>query len=1015
MKKSLLALAVSALAANSNAQLLITGVVDGPLSGGVPKAVELYATENISDLSVYGIESANNGGPAIGPELILSGTAAAGEFIYVASEEVGFTQFFGFAPDFTGGAVSINGDDAIVLYKDGVSIDEFGEVGVDGTGTAWEHTDGWAYRTENPTCAGAFNVDAWQFSGPDALDGETTNGSAESPAPFASFASTVDCAAQPAIVTINEIHYDNVGADVDEAVEIAATTGADVSGWSLVLYNGNGGGTYGNSYTLSASPSGSSAGLDFYVLYIPGLQNGAPDGLALVDAGGSVVEFLSYEGTFTATNGPAEGLTSTDIGVSEDSGTAIGESLQRCGADDWRAPQAATFGAENTCSVPPVDPIDVFISAIQGTSDPSPLAGQFVRVTGVVTGDLEEAGELGGFYMQEEEAHEDSDPATSEGIFVFCGGVTCNVSAGDTVTVEGKVGSFSGQTQIDNGDGNLSVVVVDAQPGLGEPVPARLTYPLAPGFDLESVEGMLVSIQSEMRVIEYFNFDRFGELLLWTDGTGAERPYQASQVMDPATINPSEVEELFALQTLLLDDSRGGQNTGKVFPLNDLGVPVFGDESFAPFTMLDGYAGFRGGDLVTDIEGVMGEGFGSYRLYVSDPSAGTAIDGDNFDIQITNTNPRQTEPEEVGGSLKIASFNVLNFFTTLDLGPDVCGPAKNLECRGADSEEELTRQQAKIVAALAALDADIVGLIEIENTDGVSAESTLATALNAVSARSYAAVQTGTVGTDAIKVAFIYDTATVNLVGAPAVLEEGFVDPLGAGSDRNRAALAQTFQEAAGNGILTVVNNHLKSKGSSCGSGDDDPVQGNCNGTRTAAAEALATWLSTDPTGSGDKDLLILGDLNSYAKEDPIRALVAAGYTDLAANFIGDTAYGYVFSGRWGTLDYALANEPLLNQVTGVTTWHINADESDAIDYDSSFNPVQWYADDAFRSSDHDPVLVGLSLRGSPVNKDDCKKDGWQTLVTADGINFRNQGDCISYAATGKKQGDNKGKGKGGS
>lgn len=1006
MKKSLLALAVSAVASSSHAQLLITGVIDGPLSGGIPKAVELYATEDISDLGTFGIESANNGAAAVGPELTLSGTAAAGDFIYVASETSGFTQFFGFAPDFTGSAVNINGDDAIILYKNGVSVDEFGEVGVDGTGSAWEYTDGWAYRTENPTCASAFNVDAWEFSGTDALDSETTNGSADSPVPFASFASTVDCETQTTVVSINEIHYDNVGADVGEAVEIMATAGADVSEWSVVLYNGNGGGMYG-SFTLGGNLLGSSADFDFYVLSTPGIQNGAPDGLALVDASGKVVEFLSYEGTFTASNGPGAGLTSTDIGVSEGSDAAIGESLQRCGADDWRAPQAATFGQENTCLEPPAEPIDVVISAIQGTSDPSPLAGQFVRITGVVTGDLEEAGELGGFYMQEEAAHEDGDPATSEGIFVFCGGVTCNVSAGDTVTVEGKVGSFSGQTQIDNGDDNLSVVVVDAQPGLGAPVAAQLTYPLAPEFDLESVEGMLVSIQSEMRVIEYFNFDRFGELLLWTDGTGAERPYQASQIMDPETVIPGEIEEQFARQTLLLDDSRGGQNTGKLFPLNDLGVPVFGDQGFAPSATLDGYAGFRGGDLVTGIEGIMGEAFGSYRLYISDPSAGTAIDGDDFDIQITNTNPRQTEPEEVGGSLTVASFNVLNFFTTLDLGPDVCGPAKNLECRGADSEQELARQQAKIVAALAALDADIVGLIEIENTDGVSAESTLATALNAVSARSYAAVQTGTVGNDAIKVAFIYDTATVNLVGAPAVLEEGFVDPLGVGSDRNRAALAQTFQEAAGNGLVTVVNNHFKSKGSSCGSGDDDPVQGSCNGTRTAAAEALATWLSTDPTGSSDNDFLILGDLNSYAKEDPISALAAAGYTDLAAYFIGDTAYGYVFSGRWGTLDYALANGSLLPQVVGVTAWHINADEPDAIDYDFSFNPEQWYADDAFRSSDHDPVLVGLSLRGSPLSKDDCKKAGWETLVTADGVSFRNQGACVSYVASGKK-GDNK-------
>ncbi|EAQ97535.2 ExeM/NucH family extracellular endonuclease [Congregibacter litoralis] len=1008
MKKLVLTLAVSALAINANAQLLITGVIDGPRSGGVPKAVELYATEDIADLSIYGIESANNGADAQGPELTtLTGSVLAGGFIYAASESDGFTEFFGFAPDFTGGALSINGDDAIILYKSGSKIDEFGVVGEDGTGKDWEYTDGWAYRTNNPACAGPFDLGAWQFRGTNALDGATTNGAATTAFPLATFASTIECDDQDVVVTINEIHYDNNGGDAGEAVEIAATAGADLSGWSVVLYNGNGGASYGAVPPLATAFEGSSADRDFYVLRISGIQNGSPDGLALVDAGGNTVEFLSYEGSFTAEGGPADGLPSTDIGVSEDSGTAIGQSLQRCGETDWRAPQLSTFGTENTCPDVPPEPIDVRISEIQGVTDSSPLNGQFVRITAVVTADLEEPGEIGGFFVQEEAADEDGDPATSEGIFVFCGGVTCNVAVGDTVTVQGKVGSFSGQTQIDNDDGNLSVVVTDAPAGLGAPVAASLNYPLAPDFDLESVEDMLVTVASDMRVTEYFNFDRFGDLVLWTDGTGAERPYQASQIMDPSVVNRDDVDEEFARQSLVVDDSRGGQNVGKLFPVNDLGEPVFGDASYVPSASLDGYAGFRGGDLVTGIEGVMGEAFGSYRLYVSDPSAGTAIDGDAFDVQIVNTNQRQTAPEAVGGSLKVASFNVLNYFTTLDLGQDTCGPSKNLECRGADSADELARQQEKIVAALADLDADIVGLIEIENTDGVSAEATLASALSAVSGRSYAAVQTGTVGTDAIKVAFIYDTATVQLVGGFAVLEEGFLDPLGIGRDLNRAALAQTFREAAGNGIVTVAVNHFKSKGSGCGDGDDDPVQGSCNATRTAAAGALAAWLDSDPTGSGDDDMLILGDLNSYAKEDPITLLVNAGYTDLAAYFLGDSAYGYVFSGRWGTLDYAMANPALLAQVAGVTEWHINADEPDAIDYDTRFNPQAWFAGDAFRSSDHDPVLVGLNLLGSPEVRDDCKKGGWKTFVTAEGESFKNQGSCVSYVASGK---DAKGK-----
>jgi hypothetical protein len=174
-----------------------------------------------------------------------------------------------------------------------------------------------------------------------------------------------------------------------------------------------------------------------------------------------------------------------------------------------------------------------------------------------------------------------------------------------------------------------------------------------------------------------------------------------------------------------------------------------------------------------------------------------------------------------------------------------------------------------------------------------------------------------------------------------------------------------------------VVVNHLKSKGSDCNAiGDPDTGDGagNCNQTRLAAAEALVDWLATDPTGSGDADVLIIGDLNSYDKEDPIDAILAGAddatstdddYTDLLFQFIGEFAYSYVFDGQLGYLDHGLANQALLSEVTGTTVWHINADEPDLIDYDTSFkgpNQDAIYAPDAYRSSDHDPVIVGLDV-----------------------------------------------------
>jgi Ca2+-binding RTX toxin-like protein len=320
---------------------------------------------------------------------------------------------------------------------------------------------------------------------------------------------------------------------------------------------------------------------------------------------------------------------------------------------------------------------------------------------------------------------------------------------------------------------------------------------------------------------------------------------------------------------------------------------------------------------------------------------------------------------------------VLNYFTTIDTGAFICGPAADQECRGADDVEEFTRQRDKIIAALKEISADVVGLIEIENHPGDVPTADLVSGLNDVlGAGTYDYIATGAIGTDAIRVAFIYKPASVSPVGAYAILDTS-VDPRFL-DDFNRPALAQTFQDNATGGIFTAVVNHLKSKGSDCnavGDPDTGDGSGNCNLTRKAAAEALVDWLASDPTGSGDEDFLIIGDLNSYDKEDPIDAILTGSdadilstgdnYTDLDALFNGEFAYSYVFDGQLGYLDHALANVELLSQVTGVTVWHINADEPDLIDYDTSFkgpNQVAIYAPDAYRSSDHDPVIVGLDL-----------------------------------------------------
>lgn len=169
--------------------IVITGVFDGPLTGGLPKTIELFVINDIGDLSAYGIGSANNGGGTDGEELTFPASSASkGDFIYIATESNEFTNFFGFAPNYTSSAVSINGDDAIELYQNGTVIDVFGDINVDGTGQSWDYLDGWAYRNSNTGPDGTvFNLANWSFSGVNSNDGETSNTSAANPFPIGTY------------------------------------------------------------------------------------------------------------------------------------------------------------------------------------------------------------------------------------------------------------------------------------------------------------------------------------------------------------------------------------------------------------------------------------------------------------------------------------------------------------------------------------------------------------------------------------------------------------------------------------------------------------------------------------------------------------------------------------------------------------------------------------------------------------------------------------------------------------
>jgi len=619
-----------------------------------------------------------------------------------------------------------------------------------------------------------------------------------------------------------------------------------------------------------------------------------------------------------------------------------------------------TFDFTIVSVVPVCDQAFTPIYQIQGSGATAAITGSVVT-EGVVVGDFQTSAGLQGFYIQDPTG--DANTATSDGIFVFTGATDNTVSAGDSVHVTGYAREQFGQTTLNGSNADNTVVpaanIVNC--GTGSVTATDVTMPFASTTDPERYEGMLTRFPQTLVIAEYFTYDQFGEIVLALPLTGEDRPHTPTAVVEPGAPAIARAAEN-AVRRITLDDNQGGSNPA-----------VLRHPNGNPFTLANR---FRGGDEVTNTIGVLGYGFSLYRVHPTAPATYTEV------------NPRPVAPDAVGGSLRVAAMNTLNFFITPDYpsGPldNKCGPAQNVECRGHDSDQptEFTRQRDKLLEALAGLDADVIGLNEIENTTGVEPlgdpTNGVVAGLNAMlGAGTYAYIDTGVIGTDAIRVGIIYKPAEVTPVGAYQTLDSSD-DPRFASN--NRPALAQTFEEVGTGARFTIVVNHLKSKGSACGSGDPDTGdgQGNCNITRTNAAMALVDWLATDPTGSGDPDFLIMGDLNSYAMEDPIDAIklgaddtasTSDDYVNLIAQYEGLYAYSYTFDGQAGYLDHALAISSLASQVTGATEWHINSDEPDVVDYDTTFKPPAQealYEDNPYRSSDHDAALVGLNLTPPP-------------------------------------------------
>lgn len=866
------------------------------------KAVEIFnGTGGPVDLADEGfrVEVYFNGNRSPGTTIPLTGTVASGDVFVLADD--GADPAILTVADQTSTSNFFNGDDAVLLLRGDEVIDALGQRGVD-PGREWGSGD---TSTQDNTLRRL----------PEVCGGDTTPDDDFDPAaewggfPRDTFdglgGHTVACGAEsaPAIVSI---------APSDGQLDVAADADLSVS-FSEPVEVAPG------AVTLTCSISGERS---------------------LSSRGGPLDFTFAVEGELTAGEScrveiRGEGVTDVDT---DDPPETLSSDVR----------STFTVAGVDVCGAPATP-----VYTVQGDGPSTPWADVRLSIEGIVVGDYEGPGpNLRGFYVQEEEG--DGDVATSDGIFIFNFDED-EVSPGDRVRVTGVAQEFQGQTQLGSG---VEVQIC----GSGSIEPTELLLPFAAegsgadGTDPEAYEGMLVKLPQTLYVTEHFQLGRFGQVLVSLD----DRLFQPTQVAAPGA--PAlAVAEANARRSLLIDDELQNQNP------DPIRFGRGGNSLSATNTL-------RGGDQVTGAVGVL-----------TFTWAGNRVSGNAYRLrpvgalgggvpEFVPANPRPTRVPEVGGDLKVASFNVLNFFNTFDgctagVGGEIVG------CRGADDALELERQAAKIVSAIATLESDVIGLIELEN-DGYGPGSAIAELVDRLNREvgagtwAFIDVDAGTgranaLGVDAIKVGLIYRSDRVASVGTTAALNTARFVTGGDGEPRNRPALAQAFETPSGARFIAVVN-HFKSKGSPCGVADAGDGQGNCNVVRTVAAEELAAWIASDPTGTGDPDILITGDLNAYAQEDPIRALRDAGFQDLLDRDQGAEAYTFVFSGQWGYLDYALASASMSTQVTGAATYLINSDEPLTLDYNLEFkSPSQQellYAPDAYRSSDHDPVVVGLDL-----------------------------------------------------
>tara|TARA_R110002167_G_scaffold44876_2_gene134883 strand:+ start:324 stop:3233 length:2910 start_codon:yes stop_codon:yes gene_type:complete len=783
---------------------------------------------------------------------------------------------------------------------------------------------------------------------------------------------------------INEVDADTSGTDSAEFIELydGGSGSSSLNGYTLVLFNGNSDTSY-----LALDLSGFSTDAKGYFVVcgstanVAGcgveigdniLQNGA-DAVALYAApaadfpNGTAVTANQLLDALVYGTGDEDDAGLLDVLLLADSiqvdeaqlGDKDTQSSQRCDTTvrSGNAFQVAvaTPGAANRCSDDSETLVSgrcgdsagvTRISAVQGAiddanNDASPLNNTRVVVEAVVT--LDARGGYGGFWIQEEDADADSDASSSEGVFVKSSDY--DLSAGDTVRLVASVTESAGVTQLDE----VSELTVCSQ-GATLPLAIKLVLPVADLSSLEALEGMRIQNQQGLVISDLYGagygLGNYGQVVV-----SAELHFQPTDVALPGSAEAATLIQRYARDRLLVDD----------------GVKAY-YPTFIPFPdVTTGYSAdnpVRIGDTFTTLSGVIHHFNNDFML----------IPGK---YAIAASHARTTAPTvSDAANLRIATMNVLNYFNGDGQGGGF--PTS----RGASTYSAFQMQSNKIVAALDAMDADVVGLMEIEN-DGYGENSAihqLVDAVNALQASGdeYAFVDPGTArtGTDAIAVGLLYRPERIHLSGTTRVLSSANSPRDGQGvlfdDSKNRPSIIQSFE--FNDFVFTVSVNHLKSKGSSCGEVNEGADgQGNCNRVRTRAATGLLQYLQTRPTGVASTAVLVIGDLNAYSQEDPLQAFLAGGYSNLKHSDIAteEAPYSYSYSGLLGSLDHALATATLASHVVSAGAWHINSVEDSLMGYETeangqSYSSVDNYANaDPYRSSDHDPVVIGLRLDAS--------------------------------------------------